>query len=310
MSSNKRKTNAATFVQHHTSISSTTTSSSTSSTNTRNSTPGDIPAMLCLKELVPYFNMKELARISPINTTFLSYWNDFLNLKQILVPLNVPTLRQAIQIGELFNGRSTYTTAEPLVIKLNRGLYDEGNGLHRLQFNLVLQGAGKQFTGIKNGIYIRGDNRNHLHTAFQVVLKDLTVGLALNERSRSCFSNGTETVGVSVYNRASFYAENVTICGSDSSGIEINNSRARLKNVEVLDNRSFGIQCKHRAIVTIEGTTKVYSNDRRGVNVDHLSLINLVQPLTKEKVFVNNGYDNQKNWLKEETNRFRKVARI
>ena len=54
-------------------------------------------------------------------------------------------------------------------------------------------------------------------------------------------------------------------------------------------------QCKHRAIVTIEGTTKVYSNDRRGVNVDHLSLINLVQPLTKEKVFVNNGYDNQKN---------------
>jgi len=82
------------------------------------------------------------------------------------------------------------------------------------------------------------------------------------------------------------------------------------KNVEVQDNRSLGIQCKHRAIVTIEGTTKVYSNDRRGVNVDHLSLINLVQPLTKEKVFVNNGYDNQKNWLKEETNRFRKVARI
>ena len=103
------------------------------------------------------------------------------------MPLNVPSLRQAIQIGELFNGRSTYTTAEPLVIKLNRGLYDEGNGLHRLQFNLVLQGAGKQFTWIKNGIYIRGDNRNHLHTAFQVVLKDLTVGLALNERFQILF---------------------------------------------------------------------------------------------------------------------------
>ena len=60
--------------------------------------------------------------------------------------------------------------------------------------------------------------------------------------------------------------------------------------------------------VTLEGEqTSTHSNGQYGLLVDHRSLINLVQPLKKEGISIDNGIGSDCNFYRKTCSRIRRV---
>ena len=258
----------------------------------------DVPQDLWSFGIAPFFNMHDLARIAPVATALHQLWNDFRETCSIRIPQDLPSVSQGLKVGERLNAHNRYTKAAPLVLKLDSGTYNNFNeGLDNvsplyIRFCVNIVGAGFEKTTMRGGFNMYNTPTSVIH----VVLTDMTIS--------SCL-----TSGVGVFRGASFYGENLHICYCQI-GVNVNGgaSRARCKNIVTQYNTEHGILARSGSTVTLEGEqTSTHSNGQYGLLVDHRSLINLVQPLKKEGISIDNGIGSDCNFYRKTCSRIRRV---
>jgi hypothetical protein len=85
----------------------------------------DIPEMLWWQKILqPFLNLEDLSTLRCTNTFFQSYWESVLVQNTIRVPQGCPTVEKAMALAEVFSEKKEYTEADPLKIRLDKGIHE------------------------------------------------------------------------------------------------------------------------------------------------------------------------------------------
>jgi len=72
-------------------------------------------------EIIPFFNMKELAMLRPTCRWCDEQWQEFLKRNTFRVPEQVPTINEAMRIGFNLAKQKVFSKENPLVVVLSEG---------------------------------------------------------------------------------------------------------------------------------------------------------------------------------------------
>jgi len=134
--------------------------------------------------IIPFFNVKELAKLRPTCRWCNEQWQEFLKRNTLCVPEQVPTIDEAMRIGFNLSKQKEYSNEKPLVVVLSEGDhvvegswtdsngYVKENTLGITCSNISFVGQGKDKTTVHGGIGV--SNKKN------VTVKSLTLTSTLN----------------------------------------------------------------------------------------------------------------------------------
>ena len=272
----------------------------------------EIPNELWQEEILPCLNLKELAilRLIKKSTTgtpditasfFEDYYQTFISNKQLRVPQDILTFKEAVRIANtnLFSSSKT----NPLIVSLSEGVFDEKGERIDISVSMHILGSGRTKTILIGGIEIK---KSSVHEIY-VELKNMTL-------------RGSKDSGV--YSYVDFLVENVCVEHCMASGIvvmqpfdeeDITNDIVTMCTTPHICGTVINCEVKHcqwdglgaygKSKLYIKGTTTVHHNvmegddEDYGVHIDKCSIVHIDYPLSKEIVFTNNVCE-----LEEDTN--------
>jgi len=117
-------------------------------------------------EIIPFFNVKELAMLRPTCRWCDEQWQEFLKRNTFRVPEEVPTIDEAMRVGFNLSKQKVFSKEKPLVVVLSEGEHVvEGswtdsigtvfeNTLGITCSNISFIGQGKDKTTVHGGIFV------------------------------------------------------------------------------------------------------------------------------------------------------------
>jgi len=264
----------------------------------------DIPKDIWDNVIIPYFGVVDLALTRTLHRSFEPYWQTRFYGNQLVlrIPHDIPfnkITQVSNSLSDLYYKRyRTYTKENPLIVKIANGTYvadssfreddEEVNYVH-LDVAMTVIGEDRDDTIIEGGFLIHGEEgtEDHVH------MKSFTV-------------RGSKRTGIRGYQGASFDLEDVLVEDCKTCGIVAYKNETKCKNVEIRNCGWSAVSASTNAKVIMEGRhTTVHGNCHNGIGdalhhglstLDSTAEIELIYPLTKELVAVDNVFHGNANW--------------
>ena len=203
----------------------------------------------------------------------------------IRVPQGCPTVEKAMDLAVIFSGRKEYTGADPLKIRLEKGVHqivgDRGN-MNVTCSHITFVGKGKTQTTILGGFNVTNQQN--------VTFEELTftsrreMGLVLTGSSvdvLKCIVKECNGTGMFVHNGATVTATQCEFMKNGGHGVSCfdANTEVRLNDSTMHHNGMDGLLAYGRAVVELHGTkTGILSNKRVGISAGARAKVNIHLP--------------------------------
>ena len=154
-------------------------------------------------EIIPFFNVKELAMLRPTCRWCDEQWQEFLKRDTFRVPEQVPTINEAMRVGLNLSKQKVFSKEKPLVVVLSEGKhvversFTHSNGdvykntLGITCSNISFIGQGKDKTTVHGGIGM--ENKKNVTVKSLTLTSPNGVGLVVSGEEAS-----VEMMGISV----------------------------------------------------------------------------------------------------------------
>jgi len=226
-------------------------------------------------EIIPYLDLRQFANLR-CHSSFNMYWHVNMAKNVIRVPQGCPTVEKAMALAVVFSAKKVYTTAEPLTIRLDKGVHEivgDEDGLMAVTCsNITFVGKGKDQTTIRGGF--RVENQQHVKFEELAVMNQSNgTGLYLTGSEtnvdvlkcavKECGGNGMYVGGgATVTATQCEFMEN----GGDGVSCDGANTKARLNDCKMHHNGEDGLWASSAAVVDLHGTkTDIHSNNDYGI---------------------------------------------
>ena len=257
----------------------------------------DIPEMLWWQKILqPFLNLEDLSTLRCTNTFFQSYWESVLKQNVIRVPQGCPTVEKAMALAEVFSEKKEYTEAEPLKIRLDKGIHEivgytdefdvHCEAVRVTCSHITFVGKGKNQTTIDGGFKV--DNQQHVKFEELTITNPHQYGIGLwlegsetNVDVLKCVVKECTYTGISLRGGATVTATDSEFMENRSSGVYCHgaNTKARLNDCKMHHNGYDGLVAYDHAVVDLHGTkTDIHSNKRRGIRASDRAKINIHLP--------------------------------
>ena len=233
-------------------------------------------------EIIPFFNVKELALLRPTCRWCEEQWQEFLKRNTFRVPEQVPTIDEAMRIGFNLAKQKEYLKESPLMVVLSEGEHAvEGQNTCS---NISFIGQGKDKTTV-HGAFRVLNKKN-------VTVKSLTLtnpnGSGLRVRGEEA---SVEMMGVSVKvckysglfvnSGASVKATQCEFSENGSGVLVTGGSKGIFTDCSIHHNRTHGVWTHGEGsnLVELRGEqTEIHHNRRYGLNANLNAVINIYIP--------------------------------
>jgi hypothetical protein len=230
----------------------------------------------------------------------------------IRVPQGCLTVDKAMDLAVIFSERKEYTGADPLKIRLEKGVHqivgyhDEGYHLKTLIVacsHIAFVGEGKDHTTISGGFEV--DNQRN------VTFEELTItaprgsGLELsgsetNVDMLKCAVKECGGTGMFVIEGATVTATQCEFMENGVNGVVCNsaNTKTRLNDCKIYQNGRDGlVALDHAAVVDLHGTrTEIHSNKSHGICASNRAKVNIHLPSQHNTSHDNVGEDRHQEY--------------
>ena len=260
--------------------------------NEANQWTKDVPEELWLGEIMPYFSVKELSLGGTIAKHFQKYWVTFKTNRELCVPKDFPSLREAVRVGEILSRRGIIrsTNENLLKIMLSNGTHyedgvgdEDGEEIH-INYPVSLIGESRDGCKIIGSLRINGEEEDNVY------IKNLTLRESMGH-------------GVHGLNGASIHLDNLSVENSGFHGVSVSGTkRNTMKNCNVSHSKFGGLVVDNGALMTVSGNaTTIHHNATgqdvtRGLYTYSYSSIHLVSPLTIKMASTKNGRGDTYNY--------------
>ena len=247
-------------------------------------------------EIIPFFNVKELAMLRPTCRWCDEQWQEFLKRNTFRVPEEVPTIDEAMRIGFNLSKQKVFSKEKPLVVVLSEGEHGvEGswttsNGdvyestLDTTCSNITFVGQSKDKTRVHGGFGV--SNKKN------VTVKSLTLtipngcGLDVTGEEASVEMMGVSVkkcsrFGLSVDSGASVKATQCEFSENGWTGVSVSRgSKGIFTDCTFHHNGGSGVYAfEEGSLVELRGEqTKIHHNGNSGLFADSTGIINIYIP--------------------------------
>jgi len=260
-------------------------------------------------EIIPFFNVKELAMLRPTCRWCDEQWQEFLKRNTLRVPEQVPTIDEAMRVGFNLSKQKEYSNEKPLVVVLSEGDhvvegswtdsngYVKENTLDITCSNISFIGQGKDKTTVHGGIGMLNKKN--------VTVKSLTL---TNPNGYGVFVEGEEAsvkmMGVSVkeckyaaLRVASSASAKATQCEFSENGevgvAFIGGSKGMFTNCTSHHNGNFGVVVDGEGtLVELHGEQTEIHHNQYGLSAFSNATINIYIPSRSITALVHDNGDN------------------
>jgi len=221
-----------------------------------------------------------LSLASTIAKHFQKYWVTFKSKRKLCVPKDFPTLREALDVGEILSERGIISSTNENLLKImvSNGVHDAGGKIVRIKYPVSIVGESRDGCIVMGCLQMNGEEEDDVNIS-NLTLRD------------------SEGFGVDgSYKGASIHLDNVSVENSGQSGVRVNGTkRCTMKNCNVSHSKWSGLVVGGGGLMTISGNaTTIHQNGTPGFGYglcafSSSSSIHLASSLTKETISKNNG---------------------